>query len=339
MAARSKASAYARPRARAVALALALGCATAAGSAHADDDLSVYRQQFKEGLDAYAASRFADAILKWQPIYEQLGPKKAYRLSFNLARAYEAYGDLTRAAERYESYLAEVDARRAAGEPLEPVVEKQEAEARESLGQLVAKQARIRIRPAAKPVMVQVGATEPRVGGFTAYVRPGKHTVTFNPGTAAAVTREVVVEEGKLVELDPPPPPDETRIVVVQPKTRTETVHPFPSWVVWTGVGVTLASAIIPAVAYRRAMDTKSRYDAAQSPDDKQRLFNQYEKERNGAYVSWAFPIAFGVATAGLVTWYALGTTKREVPIAPSAATATIGVAAGPASIDVHGTF
>jgi tetratricopeptide (TPR) repeat protein len=318
-----------RSRARAALFALMLGSTICAGARADEDAMAVYRGQFKEGLDAYNAGRFADAILRWQPIYEQLGPKKAYRLSFNLARAYEAYGDLTRAAERYESYLAEVDARRAAGEAIEPVVEKQEAEAREALTQLVAKQARVKIKPGPKPILVQIDTTEPRLAGFTAYVRPGPHQITFAPGTSFASVRDVFAEEGKLVELEPPAPPEETKIVVVQPRTRSETVHPFPSWVVWVGVGATVVSGVVPAVAYRRAMDTRSKYDAAQERADKERLFNQYEKERNAAYVSWAFPIVFGVATAGLATWYVLGTTKREVPI----------VSAGPGSVEIRAAF
>jgi tetratricopeptide (TPR) repeat protein len=297
--------------------ALLIASASPASVAWADEDpMAVYRQQFKEGLDAYQAGRFADAILKWQPIYEQLGPKKAYRLSFNLARAYEAYGDITRAAERYEQYIDEVQARRAAGEALEPVVENQEAEARESLAQLVAKQARIRVKVGPKPTMVQVDSSEPRLAPFTAYVRPGAHTVTFAPGTSKAVAANVNAEEGKIVELEPPVIPEETRVVVVQPKTRTETVHPFPQWVVWTGVGVTVLSGLIPAGAYRKAMDTKTKYDASTDHAERERLANNYEQQKNTAYVTWAFPIAFGVATIGLAVWYAAGTTKREFPIA-----------------------
>jgi hypothetical protein len=293
------------------------------------DPMAVYRQQFKEGLDAYQAGRFADAILKWQPIYEELGPKTAYRLSFNLGRAYEEYGDLTRAAERYESYLAEVDARRNNGEALEAVVLQQETEARDALSKLVSKQARIRIKPGAKPTMVQIDATEPRLAGFTAYVRPGPHVVTFGPGTPAAAVRNVTAQEGTLVDLEPPSPPaDEARIVVVQPKTQTETVHPIPAWVVWTGAGVTVLSALIPAGAYLRALDTRDRYNAATDPTTKAREASNYDSQRNGAYVSWVFPIAFGAVTAGLATWYILGTTKREVPIA-----------IGPGWLGAHGSF
>jgi len=76
--------------------------------ARADDDaLAPYRERFRTGMESYKSGAVADAIRIWRAIYEEIGPSRGYRLSYNLGRAYDVNGEATRAAERYESFLEE----------------------------------------------------------------------------------------------------------------------------------------------------------------------------------------------------------------------------------------
>src|SRR5262245_58582030 len=122
-------------RAHALAFALALaGATTLAPHAHAADEptsagadpLDPLRERFRVGFDQYRSGQYAEAIVTWEAIYRELGPEKGYRLAFNLARAYDAIGEGKAAAEHYDTYVAEVERRRAGGETLEANVERQE---------------------------------------------------------------------------------------------------------------------------------------------------------------------------------------------------------------------
>ncbi len=73
--------------------------------ADAGAELEAQRERFRVGLERYRAGAFAEAIVVWDTVYRELGPSRGYRLAFDLARAYEKFGDLTRAAECYEASL------------------------------------------------------------------------------------------------------------------------------------------------------------------------------------------------------------------------------------------
>src|SRR5262249_54177668 len=83
-----------------------------------DPTLDAQRVRFRAGMDKYRAGAFAEAIVIWEAIYRELGKEKGYRLAYNIARAYDHFGDTTRAAESYEAYLNETKARHEAGETL-----------------------------------------------------------------------------------------------------------------------------------------------------------------------------------------------------------------------------
>lgn len=274
-----------------------------AARAPAPDPMEPLRERFRAGMDHYRAGRTGDAIVVWEQIYRELGSETGYRLSFNLGRAYEAAGDLTKAAEHYETYLAQVEARRARGEALEAQVEKQEHDARERLAQLASTRGRIRVVAGARPTAAQVDNGEPRLAGFVAYVAPGAHTVTF--GTGASRTRTTVqVAEGELAEVAPPapapepivpPPPREP--VAGPPRTPSE---PFSATWIWVAGGVTLASAVLPLVGYTRALGTKSDFEASSDEGERRRLGSDYEGQRSFAYGTLAVTAGLGAVTAGL---------------------------------------
>lgn len=318
-----------------LAVAIALASAPARGD---DDDLAAYRRRVHDGLVHYEAGRYADAILAWQSIYEELGPKKAYRLSFNLARAYEAHGDATLAAERYASFLAEVDARRRAGEALSPIVEKNAAEAAERLRALERQHGRIEVAKATPPVLVRVDAQEPRAAGFTAFVRPGHHRVVFGVGTPSETAEDVDVAAGAVVQLAPPRPPPAAeppaspgRVETPpSPPPKTITTHPFSPILLVVGAGATLAGAVVPLVLYARALDAKSTFDAATDPAARDKASAEYDDRKTAAYVSLAIPASLAAITGGLAIWYFAGAETK---------TAAVRVTPTASGLQIHGIF
>ena len=74
-------------------IAALLLCASSALAQDDDSDLAQYRERFKQGLDRYEANDVAGALSYWEPLYRDLGPARGYRIGYNLARAYEVFGD------------------------------------------------------------------------------------------------------------------------------------------------------------------------------------------------------------------------------------------------------
>jgi hypothetical protein len=299
--------------------------APAATAPAADSPLDSLRERFREGMDKYKSGAFADAIVIWESIYRELGTDKGYRLAFDLARAYDALGDLIKAADHYESYLDKVTQRRAEGELLEPNVERQEEVARDRLEKIAGLKARIRVKAGQRqPVIVQIDNTPARVAGFTIYVEPGTHTVTFGSGKDADV-RRVTLERGRMVDVEP----RAEVLAVAAPEARYETrvERPFSPLVLWVSAGLAVASLVVPALTYTHALSVKSDYDApatsATSATDKATLANDYESARTNAYASIVVPALFTAAAGGLAVWYFVGTKETRVPIPTPAVTTT----------------
>lgn len=309
-----------------VALALAAslfyaGAASAQGSApESNDTLDPLRDRFRAGMELYKAGKSGDAILIWLDIYRELGPEKGYRLAFNLGRAYDQTLNEQKALEFYEAYLAEVERRHAAGETLEPIVEKQEGEAKERLAEPRAKFGRLRI--ADPSVLVRIDNALPHEGGYVAYVPPGQHTITFRPGSKDESSTEADVAAGQIVDLAPPPvkPPAPT-VIVEPPRYEIHTQHPYPKVVMYIGAGVTALSFIAPLALYLRA---GSKYDDSNyaidstnkaQVDEKSSRIRDYLGSQNAAYASWTIPAVLGVATLTLTAYYVLGKKYVRTPV------------------------
>ncbi len=290
--------------------------------AAAPDPLDALRSRFREGMEKYRARAFGDAIVIWESIYRELGPEKGYRVAFDLGRAYDEVGELIKAAEHYQTYLDRVGARRAAGESLEANVQLQETIARERLERIIHIYGAIHVAAAKRTVIVHVDNAPPRVAGFTVYVEPGPHTVTFGTGPGADA-RKLTVRRGELLEVEPPAdtPAPEQRF-----ETRTE--HPFSPLVIWIGAGVAAASVVIPIVTHVNARAVKDDYDSAPSRADKDRLSSEYDSAKSNAYAAIAVPAVLGAAVGGLALWYVLGKQETRVVI-PSASVSASGVNAG----------
>ena len=297
----------------------------------ADDPLSDYRERFKQGMDRYRAGAFAEAIGFWEPIYRELGEQKGYRLAFNIGVAYQELGDATHAAEHLQSFLAQVDARRAHGDTIPGIVQKEEQDARDRIAALTASKGRIRVDPGSPPRPVQVDAMEPHVSTFVAWVNPGQHTVTFAPGTPDAQEKSVDVHAGDLVDVTPPPPPAAPAAPLPPPSpaahpatapappsppvTRLETEHPFSPVFVYAAGTLTLAAAIVLVPLEAHAWGLHDTY-AAENPIPASDRSN-FDSARSLAYGAIGVTVGLGVVTAALATWYFVGTSKREVVVTP----------------------
>jgi hypothetical protein len=321
--------------------------------ASAEDPLSEYREKFKQGMERYRVGALSEAIGYWEPIYQQLGVHQGYRLSYNLGVAYAELGDQTRAAERLDSFLSEVDARREEGTPLGATVAKEETDARQRMADLIATKGRIRIRPSSPPVTAQVDGGEPRVGGFVAWVTPGQHTVTFGAGTPGAETKTVEAVAGERMDVEPsivaPPPPTArpsnpisipaVPIATLKPQAPLDhaTRRPFsPVWVLVTGgIAVAVAAAAIPLEDHadslrNQLVGQEFASTGSISSSDRQR----FDTARAWAYAAAGSAIGLGTATAGLATWYLLGRSRYPARVEP-----TIAREGGAAVVGVRTTF
>ena len=309
-----------RPRAHALAFSLSLSLSLVPALAHADgageaeDDpvLVQWRERFKQGLDRYEANDVAGALSYWEPLYRDLGPARGYRVGYNLARAYEVVGDVTRAAERYESFLDELKQRRKEGKPIDELVAADEAKATARLDEIARTRGRIHVAPTMPPESVRIDQSEPRLAGFVAYVAPGPHDVVFAPGSASERKVHVEARPGRVVEVALP-----ENAVATSPLLRDATRHPFPATMLWVaGAATVLVGGGITGAAYANAVIVHDHY-ASQPPNigPTQAQVADYETARTLAYASWAVPAALGLATAVLVIWYAAGTRHAKVPI------------------------
>lgn len=266
-------------------------------------------------MEDYAEGRYREAIGKWEPIYRELDLEQSYRLAFNLARAYDKVGDATRAAEYYEIYVAELSRHQGSGEP-DPSLAKHGKDAEERLEELKRSFGRLHVLPGRRVVKIDRG--EPRVSvasGFVEYVSPGKHAVTFDPGTKDQVEVEISVLAGELRDVETP------ALVIARPAStplryETRIEHPVSSTVLWVAGGVALATVALPVAMYARALGVKSDYDRTSDANrgEKEQLGRDYDTARTNAYVSIAVPAVLSVTAGALVTWYLVGARERRVP-------------------------
>jgi hypothetical protein len=299
-----------------------------------DDALAQYRERFKQGMERYKAGAPAEAVGYWEPIYREMGEQKGYRLAYNLGVAYAELGDATRAAERLESFLGEVDARRTRGEAIASIVTKEESEARERIAGLVATKGRIHVDAGTPPRAAQVDASEPRLAGFVAWVTPGEHAVVFGPGTPDAETKTVSVHAGEMLDVGPSPPPPPvappaSASVTAGPPgspppsapppppavVHQETQHPFSPAFVALGGGLALGAAIAAIPLEQHAW---TLYDQNSGGSRTTASSQGFYTARTWAYVTVGGAVGLAAATASIAAWYFLGASTREIVVTPA---------------------
>ncbi len=278
-----------------------------------EPDLAQYRERFKQGLERYDANDVAGALSFWEPLYRDLGPTRGYRVGYNLARAYEVFGDATRAAERYESFLDEVRVRRQDKQPIDADVETDELKATARMDDLQRTRGRIHVAATTPPASVRIDKSEPRLAGFVAYVSAGAHDVVFQPGSTDEHVLHVEVQAGQVIEVAAPSPKKKEPTPVL----RDTTTHPIaPVWLWVSGATTVLVGGGLTATAYANAVVLHDR--SQPSPTTKE--VTDYNGARTLAYVSWAAPATLAVLTAILLTWYVTGAKHLKVPIATAIA-------------------
>lgn len=291
-----------------------------------NDTLDPLREQFRAGMASYQAGAFADATVIWVPIYNKLGREKGYRLAFNIAKAYEQLGltheraglktwtaDASQAAEYFAAYVRETSRRREAGETLEPLIEKQEVEAKEHLGQ-------IKIEGDVRGVEIKVDGDLLMSGAPYAWVTPAPatHVVTFRPGTPDEQrVSDVSVDAKKEIVLAVPAPASRHAVAPPPPpvvRWETATRHPYRATVLYVAAGITAVSFVVPAIFYANAGSIKDDYDRAPA-GDQQRFQSDYTTAKETAYTSWVIPGVLGAATIGLAAYWLFGTKEVRVPV------------------------
>ncbi len=325
---------------RLVAIALVVVPARAAAAppeaAPREDGLNEYRARFKLGMDRYKAGALAEAIGYWEPVYRELGAQTGYRLAYDLGVAYGEIGDATRAIERLQAFVDETEARRARGEATEPMVAREEADARARVASLTSSRGQLRVDTAATPLAVQIDANEPRLAGFVAWVTPGAHTVTFAPGTPEAEKVSIDIRAGEVRSVVPPPrasapageppghAPPPLGDVSVSPgreSRRAEIVRPFGPPVLYVGGGLTVAATVTAIVLESEAASLREKFTAEQVrlggviPEGDR---SQFATTRTWAYAAIGGSIGLAGITAGLCAWYFLGASRSDATPAPA---------------------
>ncbi len=282
-----------------VALAALLLAFTATPLARADDDpMAPYRDRFQTGMERYKAGNIASAVDWWEPIYEEVGPDKGYRVAFDLARAYDKLGNTTLAAARYRAFIHVVDTRRARGDAIEPVVAKEETEAHARLTELGDAVAPTPIPPPPPP------STAP------APLSPSPSPSPPPP-------------------LSPPPPPPPSP----SPPPPSAAAPPFSPWLLVTGGALTAGAGVLCAVEYARAASAKNDFNAAanQPASTQSALRDTYDGIRPVAYGALGATVGFAAITGALSAWYFAGAKEGATPIVTAAPTphgAQLGIAA-----------
>jgi hypothetical protein len=295
--------------------------------ARADPDpLDAYRDTFRRGMERYKAGAIAEAIPYWENVYRELGPAKGYRVAFNLARAYEALGDSTRSAQKYEAFIAEFETRQTANIPQDAVVETEAAAGRTRLAELVASKGRIRILAPStgeSSFDVRVDGIDVRAGDIM-FVAPGAHSVTFAEGHDVLERRSLDVRAGALIDVTPPkarvttpkapaaPAPMTLLPAASETSLEAGVSHPFAPTVLYVAGGLTLAGGAVTAFAYASALDQRAAYQrAGTSTSEVARIAASYPNARTLAYVSLGATVTIAAATAGLTAYYVFGARSR----------------------------
>ncbi len=323
-----------------VVLALAAPGATARAAEPADEVGGEMRGRFEAGLAHFRAGEMGQAIDVWTPIVDQMGDERAYRLLFNVGVAHEALGDATRAADHYERFLAQTEARAGRGQKVPPDVLSFRDEARGRLAALRAKYGRVRVGgDRGLLVAVRVGGARGS-SGRTYYVAPGAHEVVLRAGAAEGEERRrVEVRAGEIVDVAPTPTPGAPpRVLLLPAPAPPPRAPPYSPWVVAAAGGAALASAALPLLLRDAAIGVAERYyDPATPNAERERLLSDYDAAKARYEWSWAVPSALAAGTAALAVYYFVGAKPR--PASAAALGPRLGGPAGPLGAGLGGSF
>ncbi len=277
------------------------------------DPLAAYRERFKLGMDRYKAGAVADAIGIWEPIYQELGEEKGYRLAYDLGIAFAELKDMSRTAHYLRAFLAELDRRRVRGEVLDAIVLKEEADARARLAAM-----------AVAPVVERASDAGGAPSGAAAEPTAPLPTQIAEGGAAASAPKPSRSPAGSAARVDAAAAPSRVE--------RVETVHPVSAALILGSGGFAIAAG---AAAIALEVNANSlRRTLVLEYDNNGFTLTQSDRERFATARTWAYvtlggAIGLSTVTAGLAAWYFLGSSRREVvtpTVVPEPGGASLGV-------------
>jgi tetratricopeptide (TPR) repeat protein len=281
-----------------------------ASLAHADEPPSPQdRAAFESGLSEFRRGNYVAAIETWETLLATLGEERAYKVLYNLALAYQAVGDITKAIAHYAAFEARVASRRDAS----PDLLERAADSRSRRGELEQSYGAIHVHAPRHGgiVLTRLGSSEPRAAGYLVWLSPGPHALELFVGTEHAKTITVDVERGTTRDIDatPPDPPPPAQQPPAPPPVPSDPVPPAlpalpvradhsPSTWLWVGMGATVLSLAAPVGLYLVAQAKRDDADALGPGNSAYaEALGSYNDWRTAYYVSYALPAALGVAT------------------------------------------
>ena len=242
------------------AVIVALASVPSGAVADVDGDKRKASALLDEGNGHFTARRYREARQRYEAAYAAYASPK---ILLNLAEASRELGELDRAVEHYERFLAEASAE---------VQSKHAAQVSQRLEELRPRLGRLRVSgPAGAEVAVD-GRARGRLPLGLLWALPGKREVVVGEATRAVTVRAGATEAVELgaatgavvAAAEPSAPPsltpeiprgpaadaEPTTLVAASPPDEDEgSGGVLTRWWFWTGVGVLAASAVVVGVA------------------------------------------------------------------------------------------
>ncbi len=316
-----------------IALAVALvvvGAVTLARPALAQEGTAAARS-FQMGSQAYAHGEFRAAAAAFDQAYG-IAPRGA--AAYNGGLAWEAAGELVRAADDYARALRTADLG--------------SAERADATGRLKALESRVgRLSVfAADDATITVDGAEVTGRARGMHVAPGAHAVRVTYESGRVESRSVRVGAGELMEVRleshdaPPPAPEPT------PSSAPSSPSPSPEpraheaaepagtstqkWLAYVAMGGAVVASGVAITAYAIGLSADNQFENGHETSAS--LRSQAESMRTATWVSWGF--AGALAATGVVLYLTAPSASSPSASSPSAALELL-----PAGVRLHMGF
>jgi len=289
------------------------------------------------GADQFADARYRDAAATWEKALSLLGEERGWKLHYNLGLAYGELHDATRAAANHSAFIERVAQETAS---LSASLEERREDAAARLAAIKKDNGAVVLPPQSNAVSVSIDGGETRPVGFTAYLSPGEHRLSFTAADGAVRATRVAVSAGQSVGIDtalratpkagPKPEPALPQPAPQEPVASEE--RSFPTLVVLIGVGVTAASFALPGVMWGRAADRfQEAEDLGKGHTGYPDKVDEYDGATTAYYASYALPAALGAITLGVAIYGIIHVSGDS--------TESVSLRVGPGALSLDGHF
>jgi tetratricopeptide (TPR) repeat protein len=242
---------------RAIVATLALGFVLRSATASGQDDDARARaaRLFREATADYEAGRMADAATKFETSNKLVRRAAAI---YSAARAWDASGDIERAADDYDGALERTDLHGAEAD-----------DARKRLSEIGPRLGIVAL-DAPEDAHVWIGHVHDELGSVRVHLLPGDYDARVERSGYQPWSKRVHVESGAVVH------PGVVLVLVVADNpvqlTRPETAatHPERRWA-WIALGVAAAALVTSIVGYAEAVHARDQFEAGGDHDGQQR--------------------------------------------------------------------